>query len=71
MVLAPVIPYQSKFKGPSESHKNVIASVQKHSPSARLEEAVGLAHAISLDVSHSEIITLKTPRPQPCLGPVR
>lgn len=68
MVLAPVIPYQSSVKRPADSRKEVIASVQKHSPQARLEEAIGLAHAISLDIAYSEIITLKTPRPATLFG---
>ncbi len=68
MVLAPVIPYQAKTKHPSDNRKDVIASVQKPSPSARLEEAIGLAHAISLEICHSEIITLKTPRPATLFG---
>lgn len=68
MVLAPVIPSQSGAKRQASSRRDVIASVQKHSPQARLEEAIGLAHAISLDVSHSEVITLKTPRPATLFG---
>jgi GTPase len=35
---------------------------------ARLEEAVGLARAISLDIVHSMIIQLSTPRPATFLG---
>ena len=68
MVLAPVIPYQSRVKHPTNSSKDIVASVQKHSPNARLEEAVGLAHAISLEIAHREIITLKTPRPATLFG---
>ena len=68
MVLAPIIPYQSSVRHPLDKRKDVIASVQKHSPQARLEEAIGLAHAIFLDICHSETITLKTPRPATLFG---
>lgn len=37
-------------------------------PEARLEEAIGLARAISLDIAHSEIVTVADPRPGTLLG---
>ena len=38
------------------------------SPEARHDEAVGLAHAIDLEVVHSEIVTVADPRPATLLG---
>ena len=35
---------------------------------ARLEEACGLALAIDLDVTHSEVIRLRSPRPATLIG---
>ena len=72
MVLAPVIPYPGSAKtagnhnagSPTERQ----SLVQNHSPQARLEEAVGLAHAISLDVLYQEATTLKKPRPATLYG---
>jgi GTP-binding protein HflX len=37
-------------------------------PEARLEEAVGLARAIDLDVAHAEVVTLTRPRPATLFG---
>ncbi len=70
MVLAPVIPYHAALKSPATTGSSVtkIASVQRHSPEARLEEATGLAHAIALEVVHAEAITLKRPRPATLFG---
>ena len=68
MVLAPVIPSQAAGKRQARSRNEVVAAVQMHSPQARLEEANGLAQAISLDTLYSEIITLKTPRPATLIG---
>ena len=68
MVLAPVIPYQAGSRSPASSGVHKIASVQRHSPEARLEEATGLAHAISLEVVHAEAMMLKKPRPATLLG---
>lgn len=44
------------------------AALAKRSPEARLDEAVGLARAIDLDVVASEIVPLATPRPATLLG---
>jgi GTPase len=38
------------------------------SAEARLEEALGLAAAIDLEVAHSEIVTVNTPRPATLIG---
>jgi GTPase len=37
-------------------------------PQAKLEEAIGLAEAIDLDVVHSEVISLSAPRPATLIG---
>jgi len=37
-------------------------------PAARLEEAVGLAHAIALDVAHAEAVKIARPRPATLFG---
>ena len=37
-------------------------------PEARLEEAVGLADAIDLDVVHAELVTINAPRPATLMG---
>jgi len=38
------------------------------SPQARLEEAVGLARAIALEVAHDEVVVIARPRPSTLLG---
>jgi GTP-binding protein HflX len=40
----------------------------ERSPEARLDEAVGLARAINLDVAHADIVKLQRPRPATLLG---
>jgi GTPase len=44
------------------------AKVDERAPSARLEEAVGLARAIDLDVVQSGIVTLSELRPATYIG---
>ncbi len=44
------------------------ATSQRRTPEARLEEAVGLAHAIHLDIVKAEIVTLDAPRPATLFG---
>ncbi|MEQ9518731.1 MAG: GTPase HflX [Parvibaculum sp.] len=41
---------------------------QRRTPAARLAEAVGLAHAIHLDIVKAEIVTLDAPRPATLFG---
>ncbi len=43
-------------------------SPRSRSPQARLEEAVGLAEAIDLDIAHSGTVTVAEPRPATLLG---
>ncbi len=40
----------------------------RRSPQARLEEALGLAQAIDLEIAHSEIVTLSDPKPATLIG---
>ncbi|MHB2264766.1 GTPase HflX [Aliihoeflea sp. PC F10.4] len=44
------------------------ASLMQRSPEARLEEAVGLALAIDLEIADSEIVTVSDPRPATLIG---
>jgi len=44
------------------------ASGQARAPSARLEEACGLALAIGLEVAHGEVVRLNRPRPATLIG---
>jgi GTPase len=44
------------------------ASLMQRSPEARLEEAVGLALAIDLDIADREIVTVSDPRPATLIG---
>jgi GTP-binding protein HflX len=60
VVIAPVL---KKGRGPQESQ-----GVIKRSDEARLEEAVGLARAIDLEVVHSAVIPVSQPKPGTLLG---
>ncbi|MBM3544155.1 MAG: GTPase HflX [Alphaproteobacteria bacterium] len=62
-VFAPVL---SKRKGKSAS--GAARSVWERSPQARLDEAVGLAAAIDLDVKASGLVPLAEPRPATLFG---
>lgn len=42
--------------------------VQKRDPEARLEEAVGLAHAIALDVVEADVVSISRGRPATLMG---
>ncbi|MCR9255981.1 MAG: GTPase HflX [Alphaproteobacteria bacterium] len=44
-------------------------TVSARSPEARLEEAVGLAHAIDLDIVHAEVLNLPKINPATVFGP--
>jgi GTPase len=44
------------------------APAEMRTPEARLAEAIGLAHAIDLDVVHGEVVRLSRPRPGRLLG---
>lgn len=59
MILCPVV-RTTGGRGPSEA--------PTRSPQARLEEAVGLARAIDLDIRRQGIVTVSTPRPATLFG---
>jgi len=63
IVVVPVLPRHFQ-KGGEDSNADTIPLT----PEARLEEAVGLAAAIELDVVHSETATVNAPRPGTLLG---
>src|SRR5690606_31928473 len=44
------------------------ARADARTPEARLDEAIGLARAIALDVVHAEIVKVVRPRPATLLG---
>ncbi|HUC03647.1 MAG TPA: hypothetical protein VMS10_07070, partial [Methyloceanibacter sp.] len=63
-VLEPVLAKdQSRAAGKGERH-----SAPPRSPEARLEEALGLARAIDLEVCASGLVPLPTPRPATLFG---
>lgn len=62
VVIVPVIASLSRSKKSSQ-----LANVER-SDEARLEEAIGLAEAIDLDIVHSSIIYLKKPKPSTLMG---
>ena len=64
IVVVPILPQQFREnRDPSQSRPRL-----ERSPAARLEEAVGLAQAIELDIVYTEIVNLKEPRPATLLG---
>jgi GTP-binding protein HflX len=67
MVLTPVLTSNSHVGGGTNWRHKSEAQL-RHSPAARLQEAVGLAAAIDLEVVHSEIVNLKQPRPATLFG---
>jgi GTP-binding protein HflX len=64
IVVVPMLP--EKFREGREG--GVSRARLERSPAARLEEAVGLAQAIELDIVYTEIVNLKEPRPATLLG---
>lgn len=57
LVLAPILKNQSD--SPSVPHRT---------PETRLEEAVGLAEAIDLEIAHASTVTVNAPRPSTLVG---
>jgi GTP-binding protein HflX len=49
-------------------HPAIVSGVRARDPELRLEEAVGLAEAIELDVVHAEVVRTKKVRPSTFLG---
>jgi len=69
IVFVPVLPPGfAAVRLPSETEPNPVAPALKHSPRDRLAEATGLAQAIDLDVCHTAIIQIATPKPATLLG---
>ena len=62
VVIVPVIASLLRSKKPSK------ASNIERSDDARLEEAIGLAEAIDLDIVHSKLVYLKKPKPSTLMG---
>ena len=63
LVVVPVITRAPRGRGSSSE-----AQLSSRSPKARLDEAVGLAAAIDLDIVHSEIVNLAEPKPATLIG---
>ena len=66
IVIVPVLTRWQKKTGDDAGNTNRLHT--NRSPDARLEEAVGLAQAIDLDVAYNEIITVNDPRPATLIG---
>ena len=64
MVVVPVLTRNSRSEGDAAQKRPRPA----RSPEARLEEAVGLAQAIDLDIVHASAINVGEPRPSTLLG---
>ncbi len=73
-VIVPVLPEKHNTGNGAASGEDGARPEFQRSPrfsrsnEARLEEAVGLARAISLDVVHAEIVIVSSPRPATLLG---
>ncbi|MGE0279627.1 MAG: GTPase HflX [Rhizobiaceae bacterium] len=63
IVVVPILPPQFRDRAEASQRPRL-----ERSPAARLEEAVGLAQAIELDIVYTEIVNLKEPRPATLLG---
>ncbi len=65
VVVVPVLPrmFQAEVSDGTPSRPRLTRA-----PEARLDEAVGLALAIDLDVIHTEIVTVAQPRPATLIG---
>ena len=64
VVIVPVLP--RSFRSEEESAQNRLRLAR--SPEARHDEAIGLAHAIDLELVHTAIVTVNDPRPATLLG---
>lgn len=53
---------------PARAERGSGTALRTRSPQARLEEALGLAAAIDLDIVHSEIVNLADPKPSTLIG---
>ena len=68
LVIVPVPPRGRRFASALPPTLDGPPLPQLHSPEDRLAEAIGLAHAIDLDVCQSLIVALTAPRPATLLG---
>jgi GTPase len=69
IVLVPELPKKlGETVGPDDLSINASGKVLRRSGSSKLEEAIGLARAISLDVVHSGLVPLKETRPATLFG---
>ncbi|MBV2144559.1 GTPase HflX [Falsochrobactrum sp. TDYN1] len=64
-VIVPILPERYSS---SAANEETAKSRFQRSSEARLEEAVGLARAIDLDIVHAESVIVNTPRPATLLG---
>jgi GTPase len=64
VVVTPVLLSRGRQQGDDGASRSRISLA----PQAKLEEAIGLAEAIDLDVVHSEVISLSAPRPATLIG---
>lgn len=69
VVLHPVSREESKAARGQRSADGRASSRRSIPPEARLDEAVGLARAIELDVAQSGLVPISRPRPATLLGP--
>lgn len=65
VVVSPILPPEMR---PAESGAETGRPALARTPQARHAEAVGLAHAIDLDVVHGDIVTVNAPRPATLIG---
>jgi GTP-binding protein HflX len=69
IVLVPELPKKpAETVGPDDLSINASGKILRRSGSSKLEEAIGLARAISLDVVHSGLVPLKETRPATLFG---
>lgn len=68
MTTTPGEPTDSDFSVAIVIHVAFAGDDRTRSPEARLEEAIGLAAAINLNIAHSEIATLNEPKPSTLIG---
>lgn len=64
-VIVPILP--ERYNNSTASEEGERTQFQR-SNEARLEEAIGLARAINLDIAHAENVTVSQPRPATLLG---
>ncbi|SDP14310.1 GTP-binding protein HflX [Phyllobacterium sp. YR620] len=68
IVIVPILPQRFADGGKDAGNHSSFQHEFQRSDDARLEEAEGLARAIDLDIVHSDIVQVPTPRPATLLG---